>query len=145
MSERQPMTRSDALTMLAEYEQYLPRIRGMSSRFPEDGSDRKAMRWLGFAQGVACALGIYSVEELRTHSRERLVTPPTHRGEVVREKDRTKADIIIGEVTTWLCGFFGAIALAFVATHDETVYKVIFAYMVLVPWARSWLRIRGKQ
>ena len=63
----------------------------------------------------------------------------------VREKERTKVGIVVGEVTTWLCGFFGAIALALVVTHDSTFHRVILTWMVLVPWARSWLRIRGKQ
>lgn len=30
----------------------------------------KAMRWLGFVQGVCAALGAYSVNDLRAHSRE---------------------------------------------------------------------------
>lgn len=29
----------------------------------------KAMRWLGFIQGVLCARGVFTLEELRAHSR----------------------------------------------------------------------------
>ena len=42
----------------------------LSDRFPDDGSENKAMRWLGFAQGAAWALGFYSLDELKEHSRK---------------------------------------------------------------------------
>lgn len=42
----------------------------MYSRFPDDGSQNKAMRWLGFLQGCAYALGAFSLDELKEHSRK---------------------------------------------------------------------------
>lgn len=35
---------------------------------PEHSPD-KAMRWLGFAQGVAYALNLYTLDEIKEHSR----------------------------------------------------------------------------
>jgi hypothetical protein len=37
-------------------------------RWPADGSEKKAMRWLGFAQGVAWSNNIYTLIELKSHS-----------------------------------------------------------------------------
>jgi hypothetical protein len=33
------------------------------------GQVDKAMRWLGFIQGVLCARGVFTLDELRAHSR----------------------------------------------------------------------------
>lgn len=44
----------------------IPRIRG----FLTDGRHDKVFRWLGFMQGVLWHLGIYTLEELKTHNRE---------------------------------------------------------------------------
>ena len=33
------------------------------------GEVDKAMRWLGFIQGVLCAKGVFTLDELRAHSR----------------------------------------------------------------------------
>lgn len=140
------VTRSDALTMLAEYEQYVPPIRGMRARFPEDGSERKAMRWLGYAQGVASALDIYTVDELREHSRNGVVSPPTSEAnKFVREKRRTMFGIVAAEVTTWLSGFMAAFGAALLALRGDGFTAVLLVWMVLLPWARAYLRIRGKQ
>ncbi len=35
----------------------------------EDAKAEKIMRWLGFVQGVLYAVGLYTVEELKEHSR----------------------------------------------------------------------------
>lgn len=45
-------------------------LANMRGRWPEDGSERKAMRWLGYAQGVLVATGVYSLEEVKEHSRK---------------------------------------------------------------------------
>ena len=42
---------------------------GMPDRWPEDGSERKAMRWLGYMQGVAVACGLFTLDEVKEHSR----------------------------------------------------------------------------
>lgn len=73
------MTREEALTMLAGYSEVIPELRGMRQRFPEGGSSAKAMRWLGYAQGVCGALGYFSLDALKEHSRLRLdvrIAPP---------------------------------------------------------------------
>lgn len=44
----------------------LPRI----PKFIEEGSQDKAMRWLGFVQGVLYCKGVYTIEEMREHNRE---------------------------------------------------------------------------
>lgn len=36
---------------------------------PEDRSESKTMRWLGFAQGAAVALGVFTLDEIKEHSR----------------------------------------------------------------------------
>lgn len=73
------MTREEALTMLAGYSEVIPELKGMRQRFPEGGSAAKAMRWLGYAQGVCSALGYFSLDALKEHSRLRLdvrIAPP---------------------------------------------------------------------
>ena len=90
------MTREDALDLLEQYAErvsdspsaartailsqkaedrraMLREVEGMHSRFPADGSERKAMRWLGFMQGVLVALGVYTLDEVKEHSRTRRV------------------------------------------------------------------------
>jgi len=70
------MTRDTALRLLAEYEQHIPALDGMRARFPDDGSEAKAMRWLGYAQGIAVGCGAYSLDEVESHSRDGVVSPP---------------------------------------------------------------------
>lgn len=41
---------------------------GLWDRFHLDGSEAKAMRWLGFAQGACVAFGIFTLEEVKRHS-----------------------------------------------------------------------------
>lgn len=54
----------------------LTHIIEMPARFPEDGSEDKAMRWLGWIQGALCAFGIYTLEEVKEHVRTKHVTEP---------------------------------------------------------------------
>jgi hypothetical protein len=86
------MTRDDALALVEEYAdvalsmvthagQYVTLSKrrawtgliGMRERFPANGSERKAMRWLGFCQGVMVASGVFSLDEVKEHSRRRRV------------------------------------------------------------------------
>lgn len=86
------MTREDAIDLIGQYckmwdnkvsrkayqlVQDPDMIGGLRSRWPEDGSERKAMRWLGFMQGALWTLGIYTLDELKEHSRIREVAEPT--------------------------------------------------------------------
>jgi len=48
-------------------------ITGLRSRFPKDGSEGKAMRWLGFIQGALYAANVFTLEELKVHSRDKIV------------------------------------------------------------------------
>ncbi len=75
------MTRNTALDLMVTYcsqFQDLPSkgksgaVKDASSlpeRWPENGSLAKAMRWLGYTQGICVAEGIYTVEEVKEHSR----------------------------------------------------------------------------
>lgn len=78
------MNKEQALDMLEQYANYFatrtltvnPALRdavGMPERFPIDGSENKAMRWLGYMQGVAVALNLFTLEEVKEHSRTRKV------------------------------------------------------------------------
>lgn len=82
------MTRQRALGLLEEYGRYAKSVKWRISnninetqwkaflevqdvrkRFPDDGSTDKAMRWLGWVQGVMQACGVFTLEELKDHSR----------------------------------------------------------------------------
>jgi len=69
------MTKDTALRLIEQYtavfkSQGLPDTASeLAQRWPQDGSEKKAMRWLGFAQGVAYCSGIYTLDELKEHSR----------------------------------------------------------------------------
>ena len=83
------MTRGEALSLLGEYCEViasgpmptLNRLQadvyigasGMRARFPADGSTSKAMRWLGYMQGVLEATGVYTLDEVKEHSRRKRV------------------------------------------------------------------------
>lgn len=86
------MTRDEAVSLLREYcEDIAPRVgdlnpfvaeraraiykdaRGMRGRWPEDGSKAKAMRWLGYMQGVLVCAGYYDLEDVKEHSRRKYV------------------------------------------------------------------------
>lgn len=72
------MTKSTALRMLGQYceclsgYQLTPVLRdagGMFDRWPDGGSVRKAMRWLGYMQGVLVATNYFSLEAVKAHSK----------------------------------------------------------------------------
>lgn len=68
------MTKDTALHLISEYSTSLaptkdPILTEMPSRWPEGGSEKKAMRWLGFLQGAAYTTGTFTLEELKEHSR----------------------------------------------------------------------------
>lgn len=71
----------------------MPFLAGITSRFPVDGSERKAMRWLGYAQGVAHALGYYTLDEIKEHSRTGTVSEPSRSGGVAKAYDDAGNDI----------------------------------------------------
>lgn len=52
-----------------DHDSLLNEAAGMSDRFPASGSENKAMRWLGYIQGILRATGFYSLEELKEHSK----------------------------------------------------------------------------
>jgi len=68
------MTKETALNLIKEYTEIfrdrgLPEIASaLHDRWPEDGSEKKAMRWLGFAQGVAWSSDLFSLEDIKMHS-----------------------------------------------------------------------------
>lgn len=81
------MSRDEALSLLSEYalvvSEYtidfigeadraiMLEASGMPGRFPKDGSEAKAMRWLGYIQGISVAYGFYTLEEVKQHSMRR--------------------------------------------------------------------------
>jgi hypothetical protein len=76
------MTKDTALDLIDQYCGHMRSRRdndetltGMRDRWPEDGSERKAMRWLGFIQGAAYVSGYFTLEELKEHSRTGTLTP----------------------------------------------------------------------
>lgn len=46
---------------------------GMRERFPEDASEKKAMRWLGFMQGILVATEFFTKDEVKAHSKNKKV------------------------------------------------------------------------
>lgn len=80
------MTRENALYLLSAYcdtlkdgfaadDPVLTDAAGMKDRFPADGDVDKAMRWLGYMQGVLVHAGVYTLEEVKEHSRARMLPP----------------------------------------------------------------------
>jgi hypothetical protein len=83
------MTRAEAVSLIEQYsakvfraigrgrvptrEEALDRIYDLAFRIPAEASERKAMRWLGFIQGVTWMLGAWSIDELKAHSRDRRI------------------------------------------------------------------------
>jgi hypothetical protein len=77
------MTKDEALDLVDQYCSLVKElgghneiVTGLRSRFPEDGSEKKAMRWLGFMQGVLYITEIFTLEELKIHSRDKVVSGP---------------------------------------------------------------------
>lgn len=75
------MNKEEALSLLAEYQEVVVK-RGTGPNLLIDTSDRwpggdeaKAMRWLGFAQGMLVARGIYNLDEVKQHSRDKALEP----------------------------------------------------------------------
>lgn len=74
------MTKEQALELLDFYDKKASEcpigsvgiVAGMRERFPEDGSEKKAMRWLGFAQGIMVATGLFPLERVKQHSKEKV-------------------------------------------------------------------------
>ena len=70
------MTREQALNLIQAYDEEsriyaaCRILHGIYDRFPEDGNEDKAMRWLGFCQGVLHSTGAFSLDELKKHSRK---------------------------------------------------------------------------
>lgn len=84
------MTRETALKMLSQYcdaiktgmwitggemPPVMKDAAGMADRFPEDGSEKKAMRWLGYMQGVLVCSQVFSLDEVKEHSKRGSVHP----------------------------------------------------------------------
>lgn len=69
------MTREGALKLIREYAAAAKAlttdivIHELDKRFPPDGSEGKAMRWLGFIQGCYYALGWRTLDELKNDAR----------------------------------------------------------------------------
>jgi len=71
------MTKTTALKLLTEYANLCAGMSHpiakdaarMPDRFPESGSVRKAMRWLGYMQGVMVMSGAFRIDQVKEHSR----------------------------------------------------------------------------
>lgn len=59
----------------SSYRDKLAHIPNMAERCGEHG-ERKMMRWLGYVQGVLVAFDVYTLDEVKVHSKERRVTRP---------------------------------------------------------------------
>lgn len=92
------MTRNEALGMIREYGRYAVDLDdvlfGISDRFPSDGSEAKAMRWLGFCQGVLIQRGMFTLEDLKNHSMLKAIlpTPPAGCRLIDPERDGPKQE-----------------------------------------------------
>lgn len=69
------MVKNDALMLIERYGDLLKAdgeedttLTEIRSRFPEDGSEKKAMRWLGFMQGVLYEKERFTLDEIKKHS-----------------------------------------------------------------------------
>ncbi len=74
------MTKDEALDLIDRYCSIAKEravadevVTGLRSRFPKDGSEGKAMRWLGFMQGALYAANVFTLEELKVHSRDKVI------------------------------------------------------------------------
>jgi len=77
------MTKDEAVDLMDQYCSLVKElgghnevVTGLRSRFPADGSKSKAMRWLGFMQGVLYITEIFTLEELKMHSRDKTISGP---------------------------------------------------------------------
>ncbi len=66
------MNRAEALSLIKNYSSWARDAHDVlfeiHKRFPEDGSENKAMRWLGFCQGVLLERGVFRLDDLKNHS-----------------------------------------------------------------------------
>lgn len=69
------MTKAQALQLITIYGEWLTRVgwedptsTQIMERWPQDGSENKAMRWLGFMQGVLYQSCLMSLDEIKQHS-----------------------------------------------------------------------------
>ena len=90
------MTKDTALKLIAEYADVFEYngeddrvITEIASRFPEDGSESKSMRWLGFMQGIIYSRGLCTLDEIKGHSMKQVVDPEDFRF----EKRRTAIEV----------------------------------------------------
>jgi hypothetical protein len=67
------MTRETALEMIEGYGSYYrdqnDTLCGVRARFPEDGGEAKAMRWLGYCQGMLVERRTFTLDEVKEQSR----------------------------------------------------------------------------
>lgn len=67
------MTSKAAIALMYEYQELASGLDdvlyGIGHRFPINGSVNKAMRWLGFCQGVLLERRVFTLEETKEHSR----------------------------------------------------------------------------
>jgi len=82
------MTKEQALSLIQEYCTVLEDLNEpdtvlteLLKRWPEDGSENKSMRWLGFIQGALYAYGYFSLEEIKEHSKEKTVKELPSKGQ----------------------------------------------------------------
>ena len=86
------MSKEQALDLLGQYCNWLwglgDRVddpvlldaREMYARFPKDGSEARAMRWLGYMQGVLVATREFTLEEVKEHTRRGIMLLPKVEG-----------------------------------------------------------------
>lgn len=117
------MTKEDALNLISQYCTHLRDISepddtlsGLDTRFPDDGSEKKAMRWLGFMQGALYTKGIFSLEELKEHSRTKNVV-------IITKDKQTKSDaaLFMEWASTPLANVLRGRFVAFDATSQRVV------------------------
>lgn len=96
--EKEYMTKDDALSLMDQYCSLVKElgghnetVTGLRDRFPEDGSEKKAMRWLGFMQGVLYITNIFTLEEIKAHSRDKVVSVPQE--DIALQLDRLSEEV----------------------------------------------------
>ena len=75
------MTKDNALDLISEYCEIMKKrgcedeiVTGLRDRVPPNAREAKAMRWLGFMQGVLYSQGVFPLEELKKHSMEGMIS-----------------------------------------------------------------------
>ena len=79
------MTREEALGLIEQYAGWADDsiddvLYDIDKRFPADGSENKAMRWLGFCQGVLVERGIFTLDDVKHHSKNKTVMSGVEKG-----------------------------------------------------------------